>query len=87
MERPDPVERPVLVFDFGSQFVQLIAGGPRAARFARSSATTCPWSGSRAEPLALILSGGPRASTSSGAPRCDPRIFDLEIPILGSATG
>ena len=25
MERPDPVERPVLVFDFGSQFVQLIA--------------------------------------------------------------
>ena len=25
MERPDPVERPVLVFDFGSQYVQLIA--------------------------------------------------------------
>ena len=25
MERPDPAERPVLVFDFGSQYVQLIA--------------------------------------------------------------
>src|SRR4051794_20002407 len=89
MERPDPVERPVLVLDFGSQYVQLIARRVRErhafARIVRHDVTA---ERVRAlDPLALILSGGPSSVYEPGAPRCDPRLFDLGIPVLGICYG
>ena len=89
MERLDPVERPVLVLDFGSQYVQLIARRVRErhafARIVRHDVTV-----ERVQelnPLSLILSGGPASVYETGAPRCDPRLFDLDVPILGICYG
>jgi GMP synthase (glutamine-hydrolysing) len=89
MEFPDPAERPVLVFDFGSQYVQLIARRVRErhafARIVRHDMTAERVR--ELNPLALILSGGPASVYEPGAPRCDPRLFDLDVPILGICYG
>src|SRR4051812_11761900 len=89
MEHPDPVERPVLVFDFGAQYVQLIARRVRErhafARIVRHDMTLERVR--ELNPLALILSGGPSSVYEPGAPRCDPRLFDLDVPILGICYG
>src|SRR5579883_3406707 len=89
MERTDPVERPVLVLDFGSQYVQLIARRVRErhafARIVRHDIS--PARVRELNPLALILSGGPSSVYEEGAPRCDPALFDLGVPILGICYG
>jgi GMP synthase (glutamine-hydrolysing) len=38
-------------------------------------------------PKGLILSGGPASVYEKGAPRCDPGLFDLDVPILGICYG
>src|SRR3954469_24344465 len=89
MERLDLVERPVLVLDFGAQYVQLIARRVRErhafARVVRHDLT--PERARELDPLALILSGGPASVYEPGAPRCDPRLFDLGVPVLGICYG
>ncbi|GIW86537.1 MAG: GMP synthase [glutamine-hydrolyzing] [Isosphaeraceae bacterium] len=81
--------RPVLVFDFGSQYVQLIARRVRERHaFATIVRHDLPIERIRElNPLALILSGGPSSVYEPGAPRCDPRLFDLGIPVLGICYG
>ena len=83
------MERPVLVLDFGSQYVQLIARRARErhafARIVRHDIT--PARVRELDPLALILSGGPSSVYEPGAPRCDPGLFDLGVPILGICYG
>src|SRR5436305_14870841 len=89
MERPAPDDRPVLVLDFGAQYVQLIARRVRErhafARIVRHDIT--PERVRELDPLALILSGGPNSVYEPGAPRCDPRLFALDVPILGICSG
>ncbi len=89
MDRPEPADRPVLVLDFGAQYVQLIARRVRErhafARIVRHDIT--PERVRELDPLGLILSGGPSSVYDPGAPRCDPRLFELGVPILGICYG
>jgi GMP synthase (glutamine-hydrolysing) len=89
MAGSDPASRPVLVLDFGAQYVQLIARRVRErhafARIVRHDIT--PERVRELNPLALILSGGPSSVYEPGAPHCDPAIFTLGIPILGICYG
>lgn len=79
----------ILVLDFGSQTAQLIA------RRVREQNVFCQLvrhnlSAERIrelKPRGLILSGGPRSVYGENAPKPDPAIFDLGIPILGICYG
>src|SRR5829696_10287550 len=79
----------VLVLDFGSQFAQLIARRVREnnvyCEIVRHDLT--PEQIRRHKPRGLILSGGPSSVYESGAPKCDPAIFRLGIPVLGICYG
>lgn len=81
--------RPVLVFDFGSQYVQLIARRVRERHaFAMIVRHDLPAERVRElNPLALIFSGGPSSVYEPGAPKCDPAVLDLGIPTLGLCYG
>ncbi|MBX6371576.1 MAG: glutamine-hydrolyzing GMP synthase [Acidothermus sp.] len=84
-----PEARPVLVVDFGAQYAQLIA---RRVREAGSYSEIVPHDISLAElqarnPSAIVLSGGPASVYEAGAPRLDPGVFDLGVPILGICYG
>jgi GMP synthase (glutamine-hydrolysing) len=78
-----------LVVDFGAQYAQLIA---RRVREAHVYSEIVPHSITAAEvrerrPAALILSGGPKSVHVEGAPRLDPGIYELGVPILGICYG
>src|SRR5262245_32544756 len=79
----------VLVLDFGSQFAQLIARRVREnnvyCEIVRHDLT--PEQIRRHEPAGLILSGGPASVYEAGAPKCDPELFRLGIPVLGICYG
>ncbi len=86
---PDLLSERVLVLDFGSQYAQLIARRIRdqnvyceIVRHDISAETV------RArKPAAIIFSGGPSSVYEPNAPKCDPRLFELGIPILGICYG
>jgi GMP synthase (glutamine-hydrolysing) len=89
MDRHDPLDRPVLVLDFGSQFVQLIARRVRE-RHAFARIVRHDISIERIQelnPLAIILSGGPSSVYEAGSPHCDPRLFTLGVPVLAICYG
>jgi GMP synthase (glutamine-hydrolysing) len=79
----------VLVLDFGSQFSQLIARRVRELRvYSELVPYDTPVETLRAMgPRGLILSGGPDSVYGEGAPRVDPALFDLGVPILGICYG
>ncbi len=79
----------VLVVDFGAQYAQLIA---RRVRELNVYSEIVAHNLTAAEielrrPAAIILSGGPASVHVDGAPRLDPAIYDLGIPILGICYG
>ncbi|HXH07892.1 MAG TPA: glutamine-hydrolyzing GMP synthase [Vicinamibacterales bacterium] len=79
----------IVVLDFGSQYTQLIA---RRLRELAVYSEILPFDTPAEEVLArrpagLILSGGPRSVSEPGAPRCDPRLFDAGVPVLGICYG
>ena len=79
----------VLIFDFGSQYGQLIA------RRVREQNVFCQLvrhdlSAERVRelnPQGIIFSGGPSSVYAKNAPHCDPKLFELGIPILGICYG
>lgn len=79
----------ILVLDFGSQYTQLIARRVREANVYSEVVpfNTTPEVVQQHSPKGLILSGGPDSVYEPGAPKCDPRIFELGIPILGVCYG
>jgi GMP synthase (glutamine-hydrolysing) len=86
---PSPESERVLIFDFGSQYGQLIARRVREQNvFCQIVRHTLPAERvAELRPRGLILSGGPASVYEAGAPRCDPAIFDLGIPVLGICYG
>jgi GMP synthase (glutamine-hydrolysing) len=79
----------ILILDFGSQYTQLIG---RRIREANVYSEIVPFSTSLDviaghQPKGIILSGGPDSVYEAGAPHCDPRLFNLGIPILGVCYG
>ena len=79
----------VLVMDFGSQTAQLIARRVREQNvFCQIVRHTLTADRIRQlNPKGLILSGGPASVYSPGAPKVDPAIFELGIPVLGICYG
>jgi len=84
-----PAQPTILVVDFGAQYAQLIA---RRVREAQVYSEIVPHSISAkqvrdANPIGIILSGGPASVHVEGAPLLDVAIYDLGIPILGICYG
>ncbi|HEY7156652.1 MAG TPA: glutamine-hydrolyzing GMP synthase [Gemmataceae bacterium] len=84
-----PESECILILDFGSQYGQLIA------RRVRELNVFCQIvrhdiSAERVaelKPRGLIFSGGPASVYATDAPHCDPRLFDLNLPVLGICYG
>ena len=79
----------IVIVDFGGQYTQLIA---RRVRECRVYSEVVPWHVPADEirarqPAGIILSGGPASVSDPDAPRCDPAIYDLGVPVLGICYG
>ncbi|HWM18510.1 MAG TPA: glutamine-hydrolyzing GMP synthase [Ilumatobacteraceae bacterium] len=81
--------RPVLVVDFGAQYAQLIARRVREldvySEIVGHHTTAAEMMAH--DPSAIILSGGPKSVHVEGAPRLDPAIYELGVPIFGICYG
>lgn len=79
----------VVILDFGSQYSELIARRVREVQV--YSEVLCYRTTAHAirqlNPKGIILSGGPNSVYDDAVPQCDPKIFDLGIPILGVCYG
>jgi GMP synthase (glutamine-hydrolysing) len=77
------------ILDFGSQYAQLIARRVRErgvySELVRPDISVEQLR--KLNPKGIILSGGPSSVYEPNAPRCDPRIFDIGVPILGICYG
>ncbi len=79
----------IVVLDFGSQFTQLIA---RRLRELSVYSEILPFDTTldeiqRRKPVGIILSGGPKSVSETGAPRCDPGVVSVGVPVLGICYG
>ncbi|MDP9385208.1 MAG: glutamine-hydrolyzing GMP synthase [Actinomycetota bacterium] len=79
----------VVVLDYGGQYSQLIA---RRVRECGVFSELLPHHVGveevrRRAPKGLILSGGPASVYADGAPRLDPELLELGIPVLGICYG
>ena len=82
-------DAPVLVVDLGGQYAQLIARRVRECGVYSelvSSAIT-PGEVSARNARAIVLSGGPASVYADDAPRVDPDLFELGVPVLGICYG
>lgn len=82
-------ERPIIVLDFGAQYSKLIARRIREAQvFSLIEPYNTPIDKLRAHrPAGIIFSGGPMSVHVDGAPKPDPEVFNLGVPILGICYG
>ncbi len=79
----------VIVLDFGAQYNQLIARRIRELEvFCEVLPGNTPASRlSELKPRAIVLSGGPASVFVADAPKVDPDVFALGIPVLGICYG
>jgi len=79
----------IAILDFGSQYIQLIARRVREHNvYSRIFPARTPAEELSKLPLkGIILSGGPASVYEASAPRCDERLFDLGVPMLGICYG
>ena len=82
------MDKQILVLDFGGQYNQLIA---RRVRAEQVCAEIRPYNGVRLEEIkgyqGVIFTGGPNSVYTPGAPKFDPKIMELGVPILGICYG
>ena len=85
--RPD--DEVIVIIDCGAQYAQLIAR--RVREVGVFSVLKAPEVTAaelrRLGPKGIILSGGPASVYEPGAPRVDPAIFNLGVPVLGICYG
>src|SRR5208283_4726697 len=79
----------VVVLDFGGQYTQLIA---RRIREQNVFSAILPCTTTLDEirqfaPAGIVLSGGPSSVYDADAPKCDPAILAMGIPVLGICYG
>jgi GMP synthase (glutamine-hydrolysing) len=79
----------VLILDFGGQYTQLIARRVREQHvYCEIHPCTVPFSRvAELQPSAVILSGGPASTLGFDAPKVDPAVFSLGVPVLGICYG
>jgi GMP synthase (glutamine-hydrolysing) len=79
----------VVVLDFGGQYTQLIARRIRDQQvFSAILPCTAPIEEiQKLEPAGIVLSGGPSSVYDADAPKCDPKVLALGIPVLGICYG
>src|SRR5438874_3528488 len=77
------------ILDFGAQYAQLIARRVREqgvySELVRPDISIDELK--KLNPRGIILSGGPSSVYEPNAPKCDPKIFDLGVPVLGICYG
>jgi GMP synthase (glutamine-hydrolysing) len=79
----------IVVLDFGGQYTQLIARRIREQQvFSAILPCTARIEEIRAlEPVGIVLSGGPSSVYDAAAPVCDPKVLQLDVPVLGICYG
>ena len=86
---PEVNRQMLVILDFGSQYSELIARRIRETEVYSEvlSYRTTAEQLKQLNPKGIILSGGPSSVYDTGAPHCDPAIWELGIPILGVCYG
>ncbi len=79
----------IVILDFGGQYSQLIARRVRELGVFSSLHAHNTRAGElkALNPSGIILSGGPSSVNEEGAPRLDPEILELGLPVLGICYG
>lgn len=79
--------RPITILDFGGQYAHLIARRVRAlGAYSEIRDPSVPAKELK-HAAGIILSGGPQSVYDAGSPAADPKIFSLQIPVLGICYG
>ena len=89
MTGPASSDETIAILDFGSQYAQLIA---RRVRENHVYSVLCPPDVTvdqlrKMNVAGLIFSGGPASVYAEGAPKCDPALLDMDLPVLGICYG
>ena len=79
----------IVILDFGSQYSELIARRIRETQVYSEvlSYRTSAAQLRQIDPKGIILSGGPNSVYDEWAPKCEPEIWQLGIPVLGVCYG
>lgn len=79
----------VVILDFGGQYNQLIARRVREEKvYCELLPCSTPIEEIKAKsPKGIIFTGGPNSVFDSGAPKVDPKVFQLGVPVLGICYG
>jgi GMP synthase (glutamine-hydrolysing) len=88
-QKPNSELGGIVVLDFGGQYTQLIA---RRIREQNVFSAILPCTATLEQirqyaPAGLVLSGGPSSVYDTDAPKCDPSILAMGLPVLGICYG